>query len=269
VDSGLDIASSVTRHATAALIGACSLRTHPVPVWPESHLLAQRPAGQSQYGRENASRSEGAVNRRTGSTFRSSIRIQQCTKQASNAELGDRFGAPVAIIGDTIVVGALGEDSGAEGVGTDEDDNSQPDSGAVYVFVRDPVSGWRQQAYLKPSSVDFSDNFGLSLSLDGNRLAVVSASNEFETGKIGRHACRRFLSPAERGRRFVFRRADDGSWPQDASLRGSNTEQDDGFGIKVAVDGDLLTVSANGEASSASGIDQDLSDNASPYSGSV
>ena len=62
---------------------------------------------------------------------------------------GDLLGYSVAVSGETVVVGAYGEDSNATGVNGDQTDNSSFNSGAAYVFVR-TGSVWSQQAYLKP-----------------------------------------------------------------------------------------------------------------------
>ena len=51
--------------------------------------------------------------------------------KASNTEVGDEFGASVALSGDTLAVGAPGEDSSATGVGGTQSDNSTTNSGAV------------------------------------------------------------------------------------------------------------------------------------------
>ena len=42
----------------------------------------------------------------------------------------------MAVSGDTVVVGALHEASNATGVNGNQSDNSAPDAGAAYVFVR-------------------------------------------------------------------------------------------------------------------------------------
>ena len=61
---------------------------------------------------------------------------QQAYLKASNAEAHDGFGYWVAISGNTVVVGANGEDSNATGVNGNQTDNSATESGAAYVFVR-------------------------------------------------------------------------------------------------------------------------------------
>jgi hypothetical protein len=66
---------------------------------------------------------------RTGTAWQ-----QEAYLKASNTGAGDAFGASVALAGDTLAVGAYGEDSAAQGVGGDEADDSAGNSGAVYIF---------------------------------------------------------------------------------------------------------------------------------------
>src|SRR5690554_2916284 len=73
--------------------------------------------------------------------------------KASNTGAGDYFGFSVAISadGNTLAVGAYWEDSNATGINGDQNDNSAPESGAVYVFVRNETT-WAQEAYIKASN---------------------------------------------------------------------------------------------------------------------
>ncbi len=48
--------------------------------------------------------------------------------------------------GNTLAVGAFGEDSAATGVNGNQNDNTAEEAGAVYVFTRSG-STWSQQAY--------------------------------------------------------------------------------------------------------------------------
>jgi hypothetical protein len=58
--------------------------------------------------------------------------------KASNTEVGvgDLFGYEVAVAndGNTLAVGAIFESSSATGIGGNQDDNSAPASGAVYLY---------------------------------------------------------------------------------------------------------------------------------------
>jgi hypothetical protein len=109
---------------------------------------------------------------RSGSTW-----TQQAYVKASNtgrddwARSSDSFGDSVALDGDTLAVGASGDDSDATGTSYDA-----PFSGAVYVFVRSG-STWTQQAYVKASNPGVEDSFGDSVALDGDTL-VVGAQGE-------------------------------------------------------------------------------------------
>jgi hypothetical protein len=71
---------------------------------------------------------------------------QQAYLKASNTEAYDYFGWSVSISGDTIVVGAIREDSTATGVNGGQSNNGALDSGAAYVFVRGG-SSWTQQIH--------------------------------------------------------------------------------------------------------------------------
>ncbi|MCC7130582.1 MAG: FG-GAP repeat protein, partial [Anaerolineae bacterium] len=96
--------------------------------------------------------------------------------KASNTDADDGFGYSVAISGDTLVVGAPGEDSSATGVNGNGGDNSAASAGAAYVFGR---SGgvWSQQAYLKASNTGAYDQFGWGVAISGDTV-VVGASGE-------------------------------------------------------------------------------------------
>ena len=81
------------------------------------------------------------------------------------------FGRSVAVSGDTVVVGADGEESNATGINGDQDDNSASYAGAAYVFVRNGAI-WSQQAYLKASNTDTVDRFGISVAVSGDTVVV-------------------------------------------------------------------------------------------------
>jgi hypothetical protein len=113
---------------------------------------------------------------------------QQAYVKASNTQADDSFSGGVALSGDgnTLAVGATGEDSNAIGIGGNQANNSAIRSGAVYVFVRDGAGAWSQQAYVKASNPEASDYFGaVGLSGDGNTLAVGAWSEDTSATGIG------------------------------------------------------------------------------------
>ncbi|MGQ9926872.1 MAG: FG-GAP repeat protein, partial [Chloroflexaceae bacterium] len=93
---------------------------------------------------------------------------QQAYLKAANAGIGDYFGAFVAIDGDMLAVGAPGEASGNP---ADPNDNSAPNAGAAYVFMRSGAT-WTQRGYLKAANVQAEDLFGTSTAISGNTVVV-------------------------------------------------------------------------------------------------
>jgi hypothetical protein len=190
---------------------------------------------------------------------------QQAYLKGSNAQAGDFFGGSVAISGDTLIVGAPTEASAATGVNGNESDNSAIKSGAAYVFVR-TGSTWTQQAYLKASNTQAGDRFGQQVALSGD-TAAISAIFEASaaTGINGNQADN---AASKSGAVYVFVRSG-GTWSQQAYVKASNTQADDDFGWSIALSADTLAVAADFEASSATGINGDQTNNASPHSGAV
>src|SRR5919197_1391765 len=161
---------------------------------------------------------------------------QQAYLKASNTGDRDVFGFSVAVAGDTVVVGALSEDSNATGIDGNQADTSADSAGAAYVFTR-TGNIWSQQAYLKASNTDVNDSFGHSVAVSGDTV-VVGANFERSnaTGIDGNQADN---SAVAAGAAYVFTRTG-GVWSQQAYLKASNTGDRDVFGFSVAVAGDTV-----------------------------
>ena len=112
---------------------------------------------------------------------------QQAYLKASNTGSEDRFGAALALSGDgdTLAVGANGEDSGATGIDGDQT-GSVFFSGAAYVFNRN-TGAWTQDAYVKAANTGIGDAFGYALALDddGDTLAVSAVSEASAASGFG------------------------------------------------------------------------------------
>jgi PKD domain/FG-GAP repeat len=188
---------------------------------------------------------------------------QQAYVRASNPRGGNvdegthpAFGTSVALSGDTLAVGAPGEDGCATGVNGDQTNQDCPLTGAVYVFTR--TNGiWAQQAYVKSSNTGPYAYFGQTLALTGDTLAVGSFDSSFFSGS---------------GAVYVFTRTT-GVWSQQAYLKASNADEvgDEFGGSAVALDGDgnTLAVGARGEDSCAPGINGDQTNNGCRNAGAV
>jgi hypothetical protein len=103
--------------------------------------------------------------------------------KASNPGLDEAFGAAVALQGDQLVVGAVGEGSNATGINGDQTDESKPGSGAAYVFERDTGGVWSQSAYVKASNTDSQDRFGKALAI--LRDSVIASAPGEQSGSAG------------------------------------------------------------------------------------
>ncbi|WP_395736406.1 beta strand repeat-containing protein [Prosthecobacter sp.] len=104
---------------------------------------------------------------------------QQAYLKASNSGTNDTFGTAVSISGDTLVVGANGEDGSGTGVNPTSNESASV-AGAAYVFIR-TNGNWSQQAYLKASNTGLGDNFGLAVAVSG-RTTVIGAQAEGGSG---------------------------------------------------------------------------------------
>ena len=190
---------------------------------------------------------------------------QQAYLKASNTNALDQFGRSVAIDGDTIVVGAKFESSNATGVNGDQDNNIASASGAAYVFVRSNGS-WSQQAYLKASNTGFVDQFGISVAIDGDTVAIGAPSEDSNAKGVNGDQSNNLASDS--GAVYVFVR-NGGSWSQQAYIKASNTDAADEFGSVVALSGDTLSVSARFEDSKTTSVNGNDNDNDAEDAGAV
>lgn len=156
------------------------------------------------------------------------------TKELAPAVRGanQRFGASLALDGDTLLVGA----PGLFGV-KPESLKGESNTGAVYVFER--IDGeWLERAVLRAEAGNQGDSFGYSLALEGDRALV---------GAIGREG------PAPgAGAAYVFER-NEGIWQQVEVLRAGDASGGSLFGHAVALSGDTAVVGANRDGN-ASGL---------------
>jgi hypothetical protein len=172
--------------------------------------------------------------------------FQQAYVKSSNAGLNDQFawsGGGIALAGDTLVAGAPGEDSSAKGVDGDQGDGLDPtprnpsdgfDAGAAYVFLR-YGSGWSQQAYLKSTDTASNDAFGRAVAVSEDTVVVGAVGEDGKQDGV----------PYE-GAAYVFVR-EGNTWRQQARLNVPGDSENKGFGVAVAICGDIVVVGASNE----------------------
>lgn len=141
---------------------------------------------------------------------------------SSDLAAGDLFGHFVALDGDTVAVGAQGnDDAGA-------------DSGSVYIFYRDQggAGNWGEVIKINASDGAAGDWFGFCVALSGDTLVVGAARAD--------------ANGVDSGSAYVFERNQGGAdnWGEVVKITGSDTSAVDEFGSGVTVDGDTIAVGA-------------------------
>ena len=144
--------------------------------------------------------------------------VQTTKLQPSIRNRYDNFGYSVAISDGQIVVGAYGDDTGANG------------AGAVYVFSRADNGSWEQAAKLQATEQVENNMFGYEVAIDGDRL--LSSAN-FRT-----------VEGARVGATYVFKRTSDNNWVQTARLQTADQTEGDNFGSSIAISGDYIVAGA-------------------------
>lgn len=132
---------------------------------------------------------------------------------------GDFLGESVAMSGDTLVAGALGDQ-----------EPSRTNRGTVYVYARSGGAWSQQQKLIVPDSQP-STQLGASVAIDGDTL-ISGALGDTPT-----------TSSPNQGAAYVFSRSG-GAWSLQQRLTASDAAMSDFFGWSVAVRGDLAVVGA-------------------------
>jgi FG-GAP repeat protein/collagen triple helix repeat protein len=200
--------------------------------------------------------------------------IQEAKLTASDGAVVDHFGHSVALSGDTIVVGAIFDDAGANA-----------DQGSAYVFTRNG-GVWSPQAKLVASDGAAGDEFGSSVAISGDTVVVGAPLDDVDivanqgsayvftrTGSIWSQQAKLTANPRGiadiqfafsvalegdtviagaprdlvnfqfQGSAYVFTRGGS-SWTQQAQLIPSDAALHDFFGVSVALSGDTIAVGA-------------------------
>ncbi len=153
--------------------------------------------------------------------------------------------------GDTLAVGAYGEDGGR---------------GAVYIFTRNKGT-WSQQMRLTASKAEPGDYLGCSLAIsdDGNTILSGSVEDKYRQINAGEEELLDSVGAA-----YVFVRAA-GKWSQQAYVKAFNARENDQFGWALAMsrDGNTIAIGSHLEDSGAKGVNGDQSDASMEDSGAV
>jgi hypothetical protein len=176
----------------------------------------------------------------------------------ATSDSSDFGGWSVAIDGNTVVVGAVGEDGEGNSVST---------AGSVYVFVKSGA-GWVLQATLRAAQADVEDHFGYSVAVQGDTILVGVPYEDSASRSINGDEADNLAENA--GAVFVFVR-NGSQWTRQAYLKAANADPGDQFGKSVAIQGDRVIVGAwledgNGPVSNDDPENNDAEDSGAVYS---
>ena len=139
--------------------------------------------------------------------------FEQAKLTALDGEADDWFGCSISIDGDYAIVGSCYDDS---------------EKGSAYIFKRNGTT-WSQESKLTAFGGKESDQFGCSVSIDGDYAIVGAYGKNNWTGAA-----------------YVFKR-NDANWPEMAKLTASDGSGGDFFGYSVSIDGPRVIVGAYGD----------------------
>src|SRR5262245_51627210 len=142
---------------------------------------------------------------------------QKLTAQDGGANSG--FGFSVAISGDTVVIGALLNDVGAN-----------RDQGSAYVFTRSGAV-WTQQQKLIAQDGAANDTLGYSVAISGDTVVVGAPMNDVGASR-------------GQGSAYVFT-GNSTVWTQQQKLTANDGAANDSLGGSVAISGDTVVVGEN------------------------
>jgi len=147
------------------------------------------------------------------------------------------FGCSVAIDGDTIVIGAEGDNS-------------------AYVYT---LSGtlWTQQAKLTASDGSADEQFGISVAIDGDNIVIGAPGTIFSTGNdLVESSSVNQLASTSILDEYIYVFIQSGTlWTEQAKLQASDGTASDSFGVVVAIDGDTIVVGSRWDDTENGGAD--------------
>jgi hypothetical protein len=140
---------------------------------------------------------------------------QQAKLLAEDPASGDAFGFSVDI-DDTSAV-----------VGVPKDDDAGPNSGSVYVFIKDGNT-WKQQAKLAGKDSARSDSFGEVVAIERDTIVIGAPGHTHNNVRFS-------------GAVYVFSHQG-GKWVETAKITAEDAAKSDRFGVSVGIHNDTIIV---------------------------
>ncbi len=152
---------------------------------------------------------------------------------ASDRSSSDRFGRSVSISGDYAIVGAANKTI------VDASGGSLTFAGAAYIFKKDDSDVWAEDKKLVASDFNASDRFGWSVAIS-DTYAIVGAHLESED-ESGNNTI------SKSGSIYIFKNEGLNTWSQEAKMTVADRNEEDEFGISVAMSDRQVIVGAHQE----------------------
>lgn len=144
---------------------------------------------------------------------------QETRFYASDLASSDQFGHTLSLSDNILLVGSTGDDV----------------AGAAYIYANTSGNIWAEKAKLTPSQGASQDNFGISVSLSGNK-ALIGANGNDEIG-------------TNTGSAYLFLSTNVSTWTEQEIFVAGDGKENDFFGMAVSLSGNLGAVGAPQEVS--------------------
>ena len=165
-------------------------------------------------------------------TFSQCLEVDQKITPTLRSE-STSFGNSIEVSGHRSIIGAKFEFLGATIMDTLDL------AGAAYIFERDGSGAWLLAEKLLPAGLAIEDEFGSSVSIDGDYAIVGAPHDEDNIGPVTL-----FMRG---GAAYIFERDGGGTWNEVSKILPPNRLQADEFGESVSISGDYAVIGSPAE----------------------
>lgn len=169
--------------------------------------------------------SSNGVNDKAGCVYvfeknNAGVWYQTAILRSSDIQANDRFGTAVAVDETTIIIGANQKDNGLIA-----------NAGAVYIFEKDNSGNWTEKTIITMNESTDSANFGYSLDLNNNTLAIGAPIQE--------------ISGKQTGAAYIYKKDASGSWSHAHTLSAPDSSENDKFGYSLSLSEDNTEIAVS------------------------
>ena len=157
----------------------------------------------------------------TGSAYifekQSGVWVEMAKLVPDDMSTNDRFGSSVSLDGDRLIVGAeYGWNMGSR-------------SGCAYIYDRSSAGEWIQQARISAWDAEAPDHFGSEVAVDGDTIWVAVPRDDDVRGSVR-----------------IFKRQEDGTWPEIQKLNIPAEEDSRFYGCSISLQNDIGVIGSLG-----------------------